>query len=158
MRKGLIALVLVVLFCVLTSCSQQPVTTQNKGTSNQGATSQEANTQTSGKQESTKENVINMDSDYSIEKHLAGSWTWTNGTTTCTLDFKDENKTASWVIYGYTYSGNYRVSSRQITCDMHSAKTAPTLFVHELTSTSLEITGVGKVPISVGHMIFTKNN
>ncbi len=100
--------------------------------------------------------MIDMDSDYSIEKHLDVSWIWTDGITKCTLDFKDKTKTATWVIYGYTFPGNYRVSGRQIICDMHSARTAPPLFVHELTPTSLEITGVGRIPITVGNMTFTK--
>lgn len=158
MKNGLIVFVLIALFCVLVSCEHQPLTnTSNQNTTSQTSSKQESTNQEPNKQEPVQD-VINMDSDYSIEKHLAGSWSCTNGTTTNTLSFNDQNKTASWVIYGYSYSGNYRVSGRQLICDMHSAKTAPTLFVHELTSTTLEITGVGKIPISVGHMTFTKNN
>lgn len=137
MKKVLISFVFIVSICVFISCGEPTTDSNKQGTINQT-------------------DVINMDSDYSIEKHLAGSWTWTDGTTTCTLEFKDESKTATWVIYGYTYSGNYRVSGRQIICDMHSEKNAPTLFVHELTPTTLEITGVGKVPITVKNMTFTK--
>lgn len=145
MKNNLIAFCFIVLFYVLVSCSPQPDANSN---------SQE--TTNRAENNSSQEDVIDMDSDYSIEKHLKGSWTWTDGTTKCALDFKDETKTATWVIYGYTFSGNYRVSGRQIICDMHSAKTAPTLFVHELTPTSLEITGVGRIPITVRNMTFTK--
>lgn len=147
MKNGLIAFCFIVLLWTLASCSLQPDVSSN---------SQETTNITTNEQGSDQGDVIDMDSDYSIEKHLGGLWTWTDGTTKCTLDFEDETKTATWVIYGFTFSGNYRVSGRQIICDMHSEKTAPQLFVHELTQTSLEITGVGRIPITVRNMTFTK--
>ena len=131
MKKVLIPVLLVVLLFSSVSCNNQPVAV-------------------------SESDSINMDSDYSIEKHLAGSWTSTDGTS-CTLNFNKEDMTATWNIGSYTYSGTYRVSGRSICLNTFSKATAPTLFVHELTSTTLNISGVGYAPISVKYTTFTKN-
>ena len=99
---------------------------------------------------------INMDSDYSIEKHLTGSWTSTNGTTS-TLEFNEEDMTAKWNVCGHTYNGTYRVSDRTIILTTYTSSKAPYLFVHELTSTTLSVSGTGNTSYAVNNIKFTKD-
>lgn len=84
-------------------------------------------------------NPIDMNSDYSIEKNLVGTWTYSDNTENWKFSF-DRNMTAIWEYPGTTYKGKYRVENRQAICMLDSNGQNLIIYINELTAETLCIT------------------
>lgn len=109
MRKGLLLLIILAVILTFSSCVDNSI------------------------------NIIDMNSDYSIEKNLVGTWTFSDNTEKWKFVF-DKNMDSVWEYPGSTYKGKYRVENRQAICMLDSNGQNPIIYINELTQKTLSIT------------------
>lgn len=102
---------------------------------------------------SQPDNSVNLDSDSSIEKALVGVWETSDGTYQFTFN---SDFSAIWKLDWGTYTGSYRVSNREMVIDDRSPSLNPVFRINSMTTTTLNITGIGRVAEKYGTLVLTK--